>query len=324
MKRTGKIARLPHVIRQELNRRLLDNEPDDPLVAWLNAQPQVQTVLSEQFGGNPITKQNLSEWQTGGFAVWELRQEVFGDALGAEEFSDELDAVTNSRLTDSLCTMLAGRFAGLLVRWDGEVTPAFTQKLRALNILCRDLTNLRRIAQDARKARMAMEQEEAESATPGEAGPEAASGVATARRHMDTHTLKKAAKSDLVAPSRTPFRSSPVTSALAGVVTSCRHPERETAKVEGAVKNGEFGKGTAPSESVVPSRTTSRSDLVLSALAEVATSCRHVEPAGKPLPGMPNSLLSKALKAAREQAVAGQPVLTVLPDWDKAVVVAKP
>ena len=81
MNRTGKIARLPHTTPQELNGRRLDNEPGDPLLAWLNARNEIQAVLREQFEGNPITKQNLSEWRTGGFAVWELRQKVFGDAL---------------------------------------------------------------------------------------------------------------------------------------------------------------------------------------------------------------------------------------------------
>jgi hypothetical protein len=117
MKRTGKIARLPYHIRQELNRRLLDNESGDPLLDWLNARPEVQTMLSEQFDGHPITKQNLSEWRTGGFAVWELRQEIFGDALEAEEASDELDAVSNSSLADKLMTLLAGRYASFLVHW---------------------------------------------------------------------------------------------------------------------------------------------------------------------------------------------------------------
>ena len=225
MKRTGKIARLPHQTRQELNRRLLDSEPGDPLLAWLNARPEVQAVLREQFDGNPITKQNLSEWRTGGFAVWELREEVFGDALQAEETSDELDAITNFRLADSLCTVLAGRYASLLVHWDGEVTPVITQKLRALHSLCRDLTTLRRHAQESRKARMAMEQEEPESRFPAKPKAQPATGVATARRHTEPQSPGKAMESDPVAPSRTTFPPKSETNAPAGVATSCRHPE---------------------------------------------------------------------------------------------------
>jgi len=37
MTRTGKIARLPLSIRDQLNRRLLDNEPGPSLLGWLNS-----------------------------------------------------------------------------------------------------------------------------------------------------------------------------------------------------------------------------------------------------------------------------------------------
>jgi hypothetical protein len=93
------------------------------------------------------------------------------------------------------------------------------------------------------------------------------------------------------------------------------------------VKNEELDKTpgpSGPSKSVAPGRTTFPSDLVTSALADVATSCRHPETPGKPLPGMPNSILSNALKAAREKMVSGQPVLAVLPDWIEAALGAQP
>jgi hypothetical protein len=68
--RTGKVARLPKLIRDELNHRL-DNGADGPeLLAWLNALPEVQRVLAEKFRGRPLTKQNLSDWRLGGYADW--------------------------------------------------------------------------------------------------------------------------------------------------------------------------------------------------------------------------------------------------------------
>jgi Protein of unknown function (DUF3486) len=68
--RTGKIARLPKPIRDELNHRL-DNGADGPeLLAWLNALPEVQRVLAEKFAGRPLTKHNLSDWRLGGYADW--------------------------------------------------------------------------------------------------------------------------------------------------------------------------------------------------------------------------------------------------------------
>ena len=45
MKRTGKIARLPHQLRNELNQRLHDGESGVDLIKWLNALPEVQAIL---------------------------------------------------------------------------------------------------------------------------------------------------------------------------------------------------------------------------------------------------------------------------------------
>jgi len=73
--RTGKIARLPRDIREELNRRLQDGEPGKQLLDWLNALPKIKAILAAQFGGRPINKQNLSEWRWGGYLDWEAAEE---------------------------------------------------------------------------------------------------------------------------------------------------------------------------------------------------------------------------------------------------------
>ena len=59
--RNGKIARLPHMVREELNRRIRDGEEGKKLVAWLNGLPKVKAVVAAEFGGKPISEQNLSE-----------------------------------------------------------------------------------------------------------------------------------------------------------------------------------------------------------------------------------------------------------------------
>jgi len=63
----GKIGRLPQAIQEQVNRRLANGEKARPLVAWLNAQPEVQTVLAVEFAGKPIREQNLSEWRQHGY-----------------------------------------------------------------------------------------------------------------------------------------------------------------------------------------------------------------------------------------------------------------
>ncbi len=63
MTRNGKIARLPRAIRDELNRRLQDGEPGKHLLHWLNHSEKVRTILDREFGGRPISEQNLCEYQ---------------------------------------------------------------------------------------------------------------------------------------------------------------------------------------------------------------------------------------------------------------------
>src|SRR3954447_17065169 len=71
--RTAKIARLPRAVREELNGRLLEREPGNHLVNWLNEKPE---ALAKHFGRRSISEQNLSVWRQGGFADWRRYQEA--------------------------------------------------------------------------------------------------------------------------------------------------------------------------------------------------------------------------------------------------------
>ena len=149
MQRKGKIARLSHALRVQLNRRLSDNEDGAALLDWLNARPDTQALLARDFGGEPISKQNLYEWRQGGFLEWQTRQEVLDEAR--ELAGDAGD------LLDHLVNVLAGRYAAALAGWNGNEDEAFRAKLRLLSRLTRDLVALRRSKHDA--ARLKMEQE---------------------------------------------------------------------------------------------------------------------------------------------------------------------
>jgi hypothetical protein len=80
--RTGKIARLPRHVRNELNQRLLDGESGTGLIQWLNELPEAKAALQRDFGGRPINDQNLSDWKQGGFRDWVAKTE-------AEELLDD-------------------------------------------------------------------------------------------------------------------------------------------------------------------------------------------------------------------------------------------
>jgi hypothetical protein len=145
MSRNGKIARLPHNIREDLNLRLENNEEGQPLLDWLNALPQTREVLDKSFNGVPISKQNLSEWRQGGYREWVIRNDLSSHVnLLAENthwIEMEVDAPV---LAGKLATVLAAQYAKVLVDWDGEPDEKIEAKLRVLRIFCRDIALLQR------------------------------------------------------------------------------------------------------------------------------------------------------------------------------------
>ena len=142
--RTGKIARLPREIRDQLNQRLNDGQPGRRLVTWLNSLPEVQQVLAANFDGRPVTEQNLSEWKAGGYLDWQARLETLAQSRELAADSRELAAATDGKLNDHLTTMLSARYAVALAEWDKQTTGTFQDKLRTLHSLCQDIVRLRR------------------------------------------------------------------------------------------------------------------------------------------------------------------------------------
>jgi hypothetical protein len=157
MTRNGKIARLPREVRDQLNRRLADGEPGTRLVAWLNALPEVQALLTREFNGRAISEQNLSEWKQGGYRDWLARQEALEQARELAADASELAAATDGLLADHLATVVTARYAAALAGWNGEATEEFRRKLRALRGLCQDIVELRR--GDHSAARLELERE---------------------------------------------------------------------------------------------------------------------------------------------------------------------
>ena len=111
MKRTGKIARLPHHLREELNHRLHNGEPGVELIKWLNSLPEVQTILNNHFHGTPIKPQNLSAGNTGGYLDWLTIQELLATARAFATATGQLPALEAelaNRLPSDLYSPISG------------------------------------------------------------------------------------------------------------------------------------------------------------------------------------------------------------------------
>ena len=108
MIRRGKIGRLPKAIREELNRRMQNGEAGRVSVEWLNSLPEVQTMLAADFGGEPISEHNLSDWRKGGLREWERHQEAWEWVREMGVQSDELETTTRGlELSEYLGAALA-------------------------------------------------------------------------------------------------------------------------------------------------------------------------------------------------------------------------
>jgi len=119
--RIGKIARLPHSLREQLNLKLHDGLPAKSILPWLNSLPEVKAILATDFDNRPISKQNLSEWKQGGHRDWLLQyhaahflqfiepcsrrgDEAGKDTIVSEQSQDSLQEITKHgpRNTDDL------------------------------------------------------------------------------------------------------------------------------------------------------------------------------------------------------------------------------
>jgi hypothetical protein len=132
----------------ELNRRLSGGEPGTELVAWLNGLPEVQRVVSAEFGGGAVREQNLSEWKQGGYEEWLRQQEALELVRNLSAETDDLKAMAGEPLSEKLGLWLAARYAVATRKLAVENGDLDWSRLREL---CSDVVALRRRRYTARK-----------------------------------------------------------------------------------------------------------------------------------------------------------------------------
>jgi len=150
--RNGKIANLPNTIREQLNLRLLEGETARQLAAWLNALPDVQSVLASQFSAAPISEVNLTHWRQGGYLQWLTERECFDSARALAE--GDCNIATTGLSAERLLNVITVRFGQLLMRWDlppdegvseADAFAQIARKARILQSISRSLLAIHRI-----------------------------------------------------------------------------------------------------------------------------------------------------------------------------------
>lgn len=112
--RTGKIARLPFAIRDEVNTRLLDGQTGKKILPWLNALPEVKKILCEDFEGLAVNDQNLSDWRHGGYADWCKRRDRIVRTKELSTYAVEMAKAAGGNLTEGAAAILSGKILEVL------------------------------------------------------------------------------------------------------------------------------------------------------------------------------------------------------------------
>ena len=114
MARVGKIARLPSRIRNELNQRLLNNEPASEMLPWVNGLQETQQILLAQFGKAEINAQNLSEWRQGGYVDWLAKRDRVARIKELQEFSYKLAEAAGDSISAGSTALVGAKILELL------------------------------------------------------------------------------------------------------------------------------------------------------------------------------------------------------------------
>ena len=112
--RKGKIARLPAMIREEVNHRLHDGEPGSKILVWLHTLPEVLRVLDEFFKEEPITPQNLSEWRKGGYTEWLAKRDEVENMKVLSDYAMRLAEAAGSSVSDGAAAIAGGKILEML------------------------------------------------------------------------------------------------------------------------------------------------------------------------------------------------------------------
>lgn len=127
--RTGKIARMPAEVREELNERLRNGEMGPQLLPWLNGLPAVQEVLRTWFGGQPVNAQNLSDWRRGGFEEWLEKKDKGARVREMARYASDLARANGGSIADGASAVASGMILELLEAADGKLEAGEIGKL---------------------------------------------------------------------------------------------------------------------------------------------------------------------------------------------------
>jgi hypothetical protein len=110
----GKIARLPHDIREQLNQRIRDGKSGSEILPWLNDLPAVKEILAAQFDGIPVHKQNLTVWRQAGYQRWLRDQQRVSALKDRCQYAAQINEADSGHLAPAAATAASDKILEFL------------------------------------------------------------------------------------------------------------------------------------------------------------------------------------------------------------------
>ncbi|HXB57977.1 MAG TPA: hypothetical protein VNU95_00320 [Candidatus Acidoferrales bacterium] len=118
----GKFACLPGDIREELNLRLYNGKKGRQILAWLNELPAVKEILTAQFDGKALNKQNLSHWRQTGYQRWSRQKHNVGSIKDVRQFVTDITNAGVEGLTPATAALASAKMLQFLETLDPATT----------------------------------------------------------------------------------------------------------------------------------------------------------------------------------------------------------
>lgn len=136
----GKIGRLPFALRQELNRRMRDGQPDTVILEWLNGLAEARKAIAGAgYGGAKtaravVTPQNLSEYRGGRYQDWVAEEERVAGIQTLAELSYRMAEATGGNVSESAVRITAGKLMQVLENATAEDAERLAKALTGLSM----------------------------------------------------------------------------------------------------------------------------------------------------------------------------------------------
>ena len=121
---TGKVARLPAEIREQLNQRLHDGQGAPQILPWLNALPVVREIMAAQFHGAEINAPNLTLWRQSGFRRWLRQKQTVSATQELYRHAVELNKAGGGQLAPAAASMASAKVLEFLESANAEQADA--------------------------------------------------------------------------------------------------------------------------------------------------------------------------------------------------------